>query len=102
MTTQRSTSSRFREPDAARAFSEGLIKYDELEYAAALNAFREAARLDDQHALTQAWLSRVYLILNRKNEAVASGQRAKTLVTSDVSRSNAAFVAAVLADLRSR
>jgi tetratricopeptide (TPR) repeat protein/tRNA A-37 threonylcarbamoyl transferase component Bud32 len=95
---QRSTSSRFREPDAARAFAHGLVKYDELEYSAALNDFSRAATLDDQHALTQAWLSRVYLILNRKNEAVAAGQRAKALVGANVSKSDEAFVSAVLAE----
>ena len=95
---QRATSSRFREPDAARAFAEGLAKYDELEYSAALAALSEAATLDDQHALTYAWLSRVDWILSRKNEAVAAAQRARSLVTADVSKIDTAFVTAVLSE----
>jgi tetratricopeptide (TPR) repeat protein/tRNA A-37 threonylcarbamoyl transferase component Bud32 len=97
---QRSAGSRFREADAAKAFAEGLVKYDELEFAAALIAFTESAKIDDQHAVTHAWLSRVYLILSRRNEAVAAALRAKALVSSDVSEADAAFVDAVLSESR--
>jgi serine/threonine protein kinase/tetratricopeptide (TPR) repeat protein len=94
----RAVTTRFREPDAARAFAEGLSKYDELEYPAALRALANAIALDDQHALSHAWLSRVYLILNRKNDAIASATRAKALVTSDTPKLEAAFVAGVAAE----
>jgi len=95
---QRSTASRFREPDAARGFEEGLNAYEQLEYSAALDAFNRSLALDDQHALTQAWLSRVLLILYRQNEAVAAGQRARALVGGNLSASETAFVLAVLAE----
>jgi hypothetical protein len=65
---QRSTASRFREPDAARAFEEGLNAYEQLEYSSALDAFNRSLMLDDEHALTQAWLSRVLLILYRRTK----------------------------------
>jgi tetratricopeptide (TPR) repeat protein/tRNA A-37 threonylcarbamoyl transferase component Bud32 len=96
--TPRAVSSRFHSPDAARAFEQGQNAYDELEYAAALDAFTESASLDSQHAATYAWLSRVLLISNRKNESVAAAQRAKSLVAPDASRSEKAFVNAVLAE----
>ena len=53
---------RFHDPGAARSFVDGINKYDELEYSAALPALSNAVTLDDQHALSHAWLSRVYLI----------------------------------------
>jgi predicted negative regulator of RcsB-dependent stress response len=91
---------RFREADAARAFAEGLNKCDELEYASALTALTNSAKIDDQHAMTHAWLSRVHLILSHKNEAVAAAQRARALVTGDLSKTDAAFIDAVLAESR--
>ena len=91
---------RFREPEAARAFAEGLNKFDELEYASALTAFTNSAKVDDQHAMTHAWLSRVHLILSHKNEAVAAAQRARALVTGDLKKTDAAFIDAVLAESR--
>jgi len=94
----RPASGRFREADAARWFTEGLNKYDQLEYGGALDAFSRSASLDDQHALTYAWLSRVNLILTRKNEAVAAAQRAKALLTADLSPLVARYVEAVLAE----
>jgi tetratricopeptide (TPR) repeat protein/tRNA A-37 threonylcarbamoyl transferase component Bud32 len=94
----RPASSRFRDPEAARLFVQGLISYDALEYAAARDAFSEAARIDDQHALTHAWLGRVSWILSRKNDAVAAGRRAKTLVTSEASAEDVAFIDAVVAE----
>jgi len=96
--TARPPASRFRDPDAARLFAQGLINYDALEYSAALDAFSEAARLDTQHAMTFAWLSRVSWILNRKNDAVAAGRQARTLITADASAEDLAFVEAVLAE----
>jgi tetratricopeptide (TPR) repeat protein len=88
----------FRTIEAAKAFEEGLNQYEQLEYSAALDALRRAAAQDDQPAATHAWLSRVLLILNRGNEAVASSRRAKQLVTADTPKSESAFVEAVLAE----
>jgi tetratricopeptide (TPR) repeat protein len=96
----RSASSRFRDPEAAKRFADGLIRYDELEYAAALENLQEAARLDAQHVLAQVWLARVNLLLNRKNEAVAAAQRARTLA-AESSREVAALVDGVFAETQS-
>lgn len=90
--------SRFREPEAARAFEEGLNAYERLEYSAALEAFSRSVRLEDQHVLTHAWLSRVSLILSRKNEAIAAAQRARQLAEGDASIPEDVFIDAVLAE----
>src|SRR5262245_16867736 len=89
---------RFHHYGAARAFAEGLSKYDELEYSGALPALTTAVTMDDQHALSHAWLSRVYLILSRKNDAIASGLRAKALVNSETPKLEAAFIAGIAAE----
>jgi hypothetical protein len=95
---QRATASRFREPEAARAFEEGLNAYDQLEYAAAADALKRSIALEDQHALSHAWLSRVLLLLVRRNDAVTSAREARSLVGGNLSASDSAFVAAVLAE----
>jgi tetratricopeptide (TPR) repeat protein len=94
----RSASSRFRNLDAVRAFSEGLDRYEQLEYASALEAFRRAVTEDDQHATAYSWLSRVLLLLNKRNDAVAAARRAKQLVTTDMRERDVVFVDAILAD----
>lgn len=94
----RPLSSRFREPDAARAFEQGLNAYEQLEYAGAVEALSQSARLEDQHVLTHAWLSRVLLILSRRNEAVAAAQRARQLAGGNGSGAEDVFINAVLAE----
>jgi eukaryotic-like serine/threonine-protein kinase len=94
----RSASSRFRNLDAVRAFSEGLDRYEQLEYASALEAFRRAVMEDDQHATAYSWLSRVLLLLNKRNDAVAAARRAKQLVTTDMPERDVVFIDAILAD----
>lgn len=95
---QRTAGSRFREPEAARAFEEGLSAYDQIEYAAALEALKRSTGLEDQHALTHAWLSRVLLILARRNEAVSAARTAGSLAAGNLPGSEAAFVGAVRAE----
>ena len=94
----RAMGSRFREPEAARTFEEGLNAYDQLEYAAALDALSRSVKFEDQHALTHAWLSRVLLVLSRRNEAVASARLARSLAGGNLSASESIFVAATLAE----
>jgi tetratricopeptide (TPR) repeat protein len=96
--TMRPASARFRNVDAARAFEEGRRAHDELEYARALDAFRRATALDDRHALAHAWTGRTLSILYRRNEAIASGQRAKDLVNAETPESDRVFIDAVLAE----
>jgi tetratricopeptide (TPR) repeat protein len=99
--SRQSASSRFRNLDAGRAFADGLNRYEQLEYASALEAFRRAVMEDDQHAIAHAWLSRVFLLLNKRNDAVAAAKRAKQLVTTDSPERDVVFVDAVLADSQS-
>jgi tetratricopeptide (TPR) repeat protein len=94
----RAPGSRFRDPEASRAFEEGLSAYDQLEHAAALEALTRSTGLEDQHALTHAWLSRVLLILARRNEAVGAARTARSLAAGNLSASESAFVGAVLAE----
>jgi serine/threonine protein kinase/tetratricopeptide (TPR) repeat protein len=94
----RPASSRFRSVEAARAFERGLNAYEQLEYAAALAALQQAASLDDQHAMTQAWLSRLSLLLSQRSEAAGAARRARQLVSPETPRREAAFVEAVLAE----
>ncbi|MEO8071352.1 MAG: protein kinase, partial [Acidobacteriota bacterium] len=96
--TPRPVSSRFREPEAARAYEDGLNAYEQLEYSTALDAFSRSVRLEDQHVLSHAWLSRVALILSRKNEAIAAARRARQLVEGDGSVPEDVFIDAVLAE----
>src|SRR5262249_30696193 len=95
---RRPASSRFRNLDAARAFEAGLNAVEQFEYAAALDAFRRGASLDDQHAMTKAWMSRVLLVMNRTKEALASAKLANQLLTPDMPRADSLFAAGVLAE----
>ena len=97
---RRPVSARFRNLDAARAFEEGLDAYQQLEYAAALDAFQRAASLDDQNALAHAWAGRLQLLTYRSNEAAGSSQRAKQLVSADTPAIDGTFIDAVLAETR--
>ena len=64
----------------------------------AVAALRRAASIDDQHAITQTWLSRVLLLLSRRDEAVAAARRARELVTIQTSPIDSLFIDAVLAE----
>ena len=94
----RSVSSRPRSLEAARAFEQGLNAYEQLEYGAAVTAFRQAASEDPQHALTHAWLSRVLLLVVQKNDAVESARRARQLVNGDTPRADVLFLDGSLAE----
>ena len=94
----RSVSSRPRSLDAARAFEQGLNAYEQLEYGAAVTAFRQAASEDPQHALTHAWLSRALLLVVQKNDAVESARRARQLVNEEMPRADVLFIDGALAE----
>jgi tetratricopeptide (TPR) repeat protein len=91
-------SSRFRNLDAARAFADGLLEYERLEYSAALAAFRQAASQDSQNAMVHAWLGRVLLMMFQRNNAVEAARRAKQFVTADTPAEHTAFIEATLAE----
>ena len=98
--TRRPASARFRSLDAVQAFEEGLNAYEQLEYSTALAAFERATSLDDQHASAQAWLSRVRMLMSRRNEAIVAARQAKQLIT-DLPESDVAFIEAALAESQS-
>jgi tetratricopeptide (TPR) repeat protein len=95
---KRPAARRLRTLEAVRSFEQGLSDYEQLEYSDALAAFERAAVEDSQHPLIQAWLSRVYLILNKTNEAVAAARRAKQLMPNETPRSDSSFIEAILAE----
>jgi tetratricopeptide (TPR) repeat protein len=94
----RPASARFRTVDAARAFSDGLSAYEQLEYSTARDAFHRAAGLDEPHAMTHAWLSRVLYILGDKSQAANSAKRASQLVLTETPEPEVRFINAVLAE----
>ncbi|PWT79583.1 MAG: hypothetical protein C5B57_13740 [Blastocatellia bacterium] len=96
--TRRPSSGRFRNLDAARAFADGLGAYEELEYSAALEAFRRAAMQDSQHAITQAWIGRTMLMMFQSQAAVEAAKRAKQLLAAEAPRGDAMLVEAILAE----
>ncbi|MEQ1870595.1 MAG: protein kinase [Vicinamibacterales bacterium] len=95
---ERPAAGRFRDPEAARQFAEGLDAYQQLEYQRAANAFAASAKIDPQRAMTQAWASRVLWLLSMKNDALAFATRAKALVAGATQKGDVAFVDAVLAE----
>ena len=96
----RDTAQRFQTLDAAQSYEAGLNAYEEQEYGAALIALERAARQDGQHAMTQAWLSRVLAILERGAEAVQAAQRASQLAGTSATQSESLFIDAIVADSR--
>jgi eukaryotic-like serine/threonine-protein kinase len=89
---------RFRNPEAARAFEEGINAHEQMEYAAARDAFRRAVQLDSQRAIGHAWLSRASLLMGDSQNAEASGRAATKLLTPDTPAGDALFATAALAE----
>ena len=94
----RPASSRFRNLAALRAFAEGLAQYEQLEYSAALAAFRRSISEDDQHAITHAWAGRALLVMYQGREAIVSARRARQLVRAETPSTDVAFIDAILAE----
>jgi serine/threonine protein kinase len=94
----RSAESRFRNLNAARAFEAGTNSYEQLEYAAALLAFRRGVDADPQRALGHAWVSRTSLLMGDGDGAVAAARAAAKLLSPFTSQREVRFVAAVLAE----
>ncbi len=86
--------------EAERAFESGISWYEEQEYAAALDAFREAAKLEAQDARLHAWVSRVALVMRRDDVAREAAEQASRLLTAGDSPANRLFVEAVVAEAR--
>lgn len=96
--TRRSAESRFRNLEAADAFEQGTSSYEQLEYAAAMLAFRRVVESDPQRVIAHAWLSRTLLLLGDSRGAEAAGQAAARLVTAATPADHGLFAAAVIAE----
>jgi tetratricopeptide (TPR) repeat protein len=92
--------SRFRNLAAAQSFEEGLSAYEQMEYAAALSAFRRSAEQEPQRALSHAWISRTALLMGDMRSAEIAAQAAMKVIAADAPVDDALFVAATLADSR--
>jgi tetratricopeptide (TPR) repeat protein len=90
---------RFASLDAAKAFEEGLGAHDVGEYAAARDAFAEAAKEDPRHPLPVAWQSRVASLTGDRITAAQAADLAESRVQG-ASPEDTAFVSAVVAEAR--
>lgn len=81
--------------DAAKAFEAGIREYEDLEYAAARDAFASAVNEDPRNPLARAWLSRALQLTRDDDRAIEAGDRALALVTPGSPTADALFVRAV-------
>ena len=86
--------------DPVRALERGVSAAEDQEYAAALHAFEEAAALDPQSAVAQAWISRIARVMRRDALAGEAGRRAVGLLTASTTAIERQFVEAVAAEAR--
>jgi tetratricopeptide (TPR) repeat protein len=84
--------------DAAEAFEQGLDAYEQQEYAAALQAFADAAKRDPQNPLPLAWRSRTARIMRHDQEAGETAREAMRLLTASTPASDRLFIEAVGAE----
>ena len=97
----RPAAARVRNLDAARAFTDAMSAYEAFEYSAALADLRRAAGADDQNPMIQAWSSRVLLLMNDRDGAIAAARQASQLSGADAPPTDASFIAAVLSEAQS-
>ena len=91
---------RFRDIDAAAAFENGTNKFQQLEYAAARDAFEQATKLDPQAPLAFAWLARTSQILQQRDAAQQAAARAVQWVRAQTPAVDALLVQAIDAETR--
>jgi tetratricopeptide (TPR) repeat protein len=91
---------RFEMLDAAEAFERGLDAHERMEYAAARQAFGEAAQRAPRNPLPLAWRSRVAALMRQDRDADESADRAFELSTDGLPAADRMFVEAVVADAR--
>ena len=91
---------RFEMLDDAEAFERGLDAYERMEYAAARQAFGEAAQRAPRNPLPLAWRSRVAALMRQDRDADESADRAFELSTEGLPAADRLFVEAVVADAR--
>jgi tetratricopeptide (TPR) repeat protein len=91
---------RTRSLDASAALARGLDAYEQLEYAAALDAFVEASQADGRNAVLWAWRSRAARLLRADDQATDAADQARRLLTADMSPDDRLFVEAIAAETR--
>jgi len=89
-----------RSLDAAKAFEEGTSAYEQLEYAAARQAFAQAAEQDPRSGLALAWLSRTAALMKQDAEAAKAADQASRLMAGGTRPIDALFISAVAAESR--
>jgi tetratricopeptide (TPR) repeat protein len=93
---------RLARAEAAAAFEQGLAAYEQLEYAAAHDAFAKTATLDPRNPLPLAWQARVSTLMRRDGDAATAAGDAARLPTEALSERDRRFVQAVVAEVAGR
>jgi tetratricopeptide (TPR) repeat protein/tRNA A-37 threonylcarbamoyl transferase component Bud32 len=86
--------------DAAGAFERGIDAYERMEYAAARDAFGEAAEEAPRNPLPLAWKSRVAALMRQDRDADESADSAARLDATVLPEPDRLIVAAAIADRR--
>jgi tetratricopeptide (TPR) repeat protein/tRNA A-37 threonylcarbamoyl transferase component Bud32 len=92
--------SRLRTLDAAAAFERGRHWYEQVEYAAAREAFTAAAEADPRDPLSLAWRSRLAILMRQDREAVDAAERAVDLMRDSARSDDRLFIEAVVEEAR--
>jgi tetratricopeptide (TPR) repeat protein len=92
--------SRLRTLDAAAAFERGLHWYEQMEYAAAAEAFAAAADADRRDPLSLAWRSRLAALMRQDRQAVEAAERAVDVMREPLRVDDRLFIEAVVEESR--
>ena len=93
-------STRLRTLDAAAAFERGLHWYEQMELAAAAEAFSAAAEADPRDALSLAWQSRLAVLMRQDARVVEAAERAVDVARDEMRAGDRLFVEAVVEEAR--
>jgi tetratricopeptide (TPR) repeat protein len=93
-------SSRLRTLDAAAAFERGLHWYEQVELAAAADAFSAAAEADPRDALSLAWQSRLAVLMRQDGRAVEMAESAVDVARDQLRAGDRLFIDAVVEEAR--
>ncbi|HET9385135.1 MAG TPA: protein kinase family protein, partial [Gemmatimonadales bacterium] len=86
--------------EAARFFEEGINAFEQLEYAAAAQAFAKATELDSHNSMLFASLSRVERMLRKPDQGLEAAERAAGRLSEAIPRLDTLQVNAVVAEAR--
>ena len=92
--------SRLRTLDAAAAFERGVHWYEQMEFAAAGEAFAAAADADRRDPLSLAWRSRLAALMRQDRQAVEAAERAVDVMREPMRVDDRLFIEAVVEESR--